>query len=73
MPRVSVNVVGLAQDADHQVDHVAAQLEHDAAGIFGQPLRSASADDLAHDRMDLEHIAEPALLEELPQDDDAGL
>ena len=68
-----VDRLRLAEHADHQVDDVAAQLEHDAAAILRHCWRLGGRNDLAHHGVDLEQLAQPAPVEHLPQSTTAGL
>jgi hypothetical protein len=60
----------LAEDTDDQVDQVAAELKHDAAGILGQPLPLIRGNALAHHCLDLEGLPQPAVGQELPHQHD---
>ena len=50
---------------------MAAELEHDASRVFRQGLPAGGAHHLAHHRMYLEDLSQPAFLERLAQKDDA--
>ena len=73
MPREWRHFLWNAEELHDQIDQVTPQLEHGPTGILSQSFPLVGANRLAHHGVQFKDLAQPALLEKLPQHDHAGV